>query len=33
MDAFGVSDHVTRNFGYFQGQLQILELDSPVAKS
>jgi hypothetical protein len=33
MNAFGVSDHVPRNFGYFQVQLRILDLDSPTAKS
>jgi hypothetical protein len=30
MEAVQVSDHVPRNFGYFQGQLRILDIDSPV---
>ena len=30
MKELGVTDHVSRNFGYFQGQLRILDLDSPV---
>jgi len=33
MKELGVTDHVPRNFGYFQGQLRILDLDSPFAKS
>ena len=33
MKELGVTDHVLRNFGYFQGQLRILDLDSPFAKS
>ena len=32
MEAVGVSDRVSRNFGYFQGKLRILDIDSPITK-
>ena len=32
MNAVGVNDHVARNFGYYQGQLRILDIDSPTAQ-
>ena len=30
MEAVGVSDHVGRNIGYYEGKLRILDIDSPV---
>ena len=30
METVRVSDHVPRNFGYYQGELRILDVDSPV---
>jgi hypothetical protein len=31
METVGVSDHVSRNFGYYHGQLRILDIDSPTS--
>ena len=32
MEAVGVRDHVSRNFGYYHRKLRILDIDSPITE-